>query len=143
VVSRDAEKGATMTVLPKTFRPVYRYVMKNHRPQEEKLLDEKLWHQSGVVYARIYRGKIVYIGVTDKVLSGRIGAHLRGIGKSKQKGAKRYRKWAEGKRITIFAYTPAPVKLLDREIKIHRAVEAALIEEFRRPHAKDWFVDRT
>ena len=81
--------------------------MRNKKPQHVKILDQKLWQQSGVVYARKYRNKIVYIGSTDRRLSLRIGAHLSLISTSMHATAPRYRKWAEGKRITILAYKPA------------------------------------
>jgi hypothetical protein len=54
----------------------------------------------------------------------------------------RYRAWAEGKQITIVAYSPPPVEILGRKIPVHRAIEAALIAEFRRPEDPDWFVER-
>ena len=82
---------------------------------------------------------------TDRRLSRRIQAHLRGISKSEQSTPVKYRQWAEGKRITIVAYKPPPVELLGRVIPIHRAVEAALIEEIRpKPiDSRPWFVART
>ena len=129
-------------LFPQEFRPVCQYVMRDHKPQDIKILDEQLWRQLGVVYARVYHDKVVYIGVTDGRLSRRIGAHLRGISSSLHGTAPRYRKWAEGKQITIVAYKPAPVDILGRKIQVHRAIEAALIGEFQRPGEADWFVAR-
>ena len=130
-------------IFPRSFRPVCQYVMRNKKPQHIKILNQKLWQQSGVVYARTYRKKVVYIGVTDGRLSRRLGAHLNGISTSMRATAPRYRKWAEGKRITILAYKPPPVKLLGQKMDMHRAIEAALIAKFERPGEPDWFVDRT
>jgi hypothetical protein len=73
----------------------------------------------------------------------RIGAHLNGISTSMRATAPRYREWAEDKRITIMAYSPEPVLILNRKIPVHRAIEAALIIKFRRPGESDWFVART
>jgi hypothetical protein len=129
------------------FRPVCRYVMRDKKPQNIKTpenndrLDDELWRQSGVVYARVCRGRACYIGSTDRMLCKRIREHLTLIGTSKRGRAAQYRKWAEGKRITIVAYKPNPVKLLGRTIAVHRALEAALIVEFRR--RKGCFVART
>ena len=125
-------------IFPRKFRPVCQYVIRNKKPQGIKIFDRKLWQQSGVVYARKYKKKVVYIGVTDGRLSRRIGRHLRLISTSMHATAPRYRKWAEGKRITILAYKIRPVKLLRRQVDVHRAIEAALIKEFKRPKAKDW-----
>jgi hypothetical protein len=66
--------------------------MKNKKPQDIKILDQTLWQKSGVVYARTYRNKVVYIGSTDGRLSRRIGAHLNGISTSMHATAPRYRK---------------------------------------------------
>lgn len=129
-------------MFPQEFRPVYAYVMKDRVPQHGKILDAELWKSRGVVYARQYRDKIVYIGCTDDLLSTRTSAHLRLIPTSMRATAPRYREWAEGKHIVIVAYQPPPVKLLGRQVRVHRAIEAALIEEFGRPGAIDWFVDR-
>jgi hypothetical protein len=130
-------------LFPEEFRPVCRYVMKNGKPSDIQILDQELWQQSGVVYARTCEGKVVYIGTADGRLSRRIGAHLNIIANSARDSAARYRKWAEGKQITIVAYRPTPVMVLGREVKIHRALEAALIVEFRRRNEEDWFVRRT
>lgn len=126
-------------MFPQEFRPVCRYLMKNGTSCDFEILDPTLWKQSGVVYARLCAGKIVYIGSTDGRLDKRMKAHLRfrPIGTTQQ-----FCKWAEGKEITIVAYQPEPVQLLGREIKVHRAIEAALIAEFKRPHDDDWFVAR-
>ena len=127
---------------PAEFRPVYRYLMRQFKRQDCEILDEELWRQSGVVYARVHQRKVVYIGSTDGSLSNRIARHIRGIATSMHGTAPRYRKWAEGKQITIAAYKPPPVKLLNRQMEVHRAIEAALIEEFQRVGEPDWFVAR-
>jgi hypothetical protein len=132
----------TIVSLPEEFRPVYQYVMRQGKPQDMKILDELLWQSSGVVYARIYEGKVVYIGSTDGRLSSRIGRHVRDISTSMNGTAPRFREWAEGKQITIVAYQPPAVKLLGRSMLVHRAVEVALIAEFARPEEADWFVAR-
>ena len=123
---------------PHKFRPVLRYRVRDKKVAR-KVLDQKLWHQSGVVYARVYRNKVVYIGSTDRRLSRRIGAHLNYLAGSKRKDVARYRNWAEGKRITLLAFKPAPVKLFGVELYMHRAIEAALIKKFARPGEPDWF----
>jgi hypothetical protein len=133
-----------MPKLPKDFRAVYRYRMQHGKPRDMKVLDNELWQQSSVVYVRVTRRYIVYIGSTDGVLRRRIEAHIRGISKSSAGKAKEFRSWAEGKVITILAYKPPPVKLLGLEVNVHRAVEAALIREFRSRgrSKKPWFVAR-
>lgn len=134
-----------MARLPEHFRPVCRYTMRDGRPQDEEHIDSELWNERGVVYARIFEEEPVYIGSTDRLLSRRIRAHLRGIATSTQPTSMKYRKWAEGKRITIVAYKPPPVELLGRVVPVHRALEAALIAEFRpKPgSSRPWFVART
>ena len=138
--------------LPQEFKPVCQYVMRNGRPDDVQILDEFLWNQSGVVYVRMYGEKVVYIGVTDGLLSKRIRAHLHGISAARPGTAsRRYLDWAEGKQITIAAYRPEPVHVLGRTIKIHRSIEAALIAEFQQPSREltssggpdCWFVART
>jgi hypothetical protein len=62
-----------------------------HRKPNCKVLDERLWKQSGVVYARTYKKRIVYVGCTDGVLSKRIRRHVRLIATTKTGTAPRYR----------------------------------------------------
>ena len=126
--------------LPKEFRPVYRYKFIDGKVCSEKLLDEELWKQSGIVYARMCGGKIVYVGKSDGTLSARIKRHLRIF--PTRVDSIPYRNYVEGKTVTIFAYKPDPIWLFDEhlEIPVHVAVEAALIRKFKRPH--DWFVKR-
>jgi hypothetical protein len=101
--------------------------MLSGRPQEEELLDDELWNEQGVVYARIVQQEIVYIRSVDHRLCDRIQEHLRIILTPRYA---EYRKWAEGKRITIVAYKPPLIEVLGRLIPVHRALEAALIAEF-------------
>lgn len=110
------------------FRPVYQYVMVGGRPQEEELFDEELWNERGIVYARVFQDEIVYIRSTESRLCARIQEHFRIIWTPEYT---EYRKWAEGKRIVIFAYKPPIIEVLGRLISIDRALEAALIAEFR------------
>jgi len=130
-------------MFPQEFRPVCRYVVKDGEPIEVEILDQELWRQPGAVYARIVDEVIVYIEATDGCLSRRLEAHLRNLPTSMIGRAPQFRRWAEGKTITVVAYCPAPVQVLGREIKIHHAVKAALIAEFQRRGAKDWFVTST
>jgi hypothetical protein len=119
--------------------------MQDGRPQEEEgPLDHELWNEEGVVYARLFEDEPVYIGSTDRILSRRIRAHLRGIATTQQLTPVHYRNWAEGKLIIIVACKPPPVELLGRVILVHRAAEAALIKEFRPTpiNSKPWFVVR-
>jgi|SRR5262249_9560982 len=67
---------AKAMVFPEEFRPVCRYVMRDHRPQEFKVLDEQLWEHSGAVYARLYGNKVIYIGSTDGRLCKRSGVSM-------------------------------------------------------------------
>jgi hypothetical protein len=128
-------------VFPEEFRPVCRYVVTEGQPLLE-ILDDELWRASGVVYARKYGDKILYIGSTDGPLGKRIRSHLGAIRNPRHGLAAPYREWAEGKQITILAYCPEPVFLLGHEIKVHRAIEAHLIGIFGRPKEPDWFVTR-
>jgi hypothetical protein len=116
---------------PDQFRPVLTYVMKNGKPEQVSVLDEGLWKSRAVVYARLYRGRPVYIGSTDKRLSSRIGSHIRHIHEWTGGKAAEYREWAEGKRITFVAYKPPQVTLLGRKCLVHRGIEVALIDEFK------------
>jgi hypothetical protein len=118
--------------------------MREGTPQDPEPLDSYLWNEDCVVYARVYADEPVYIGSTDRLLSKRITEHLRYISSNPDPTPTKYREWAEGKRITIVAYKPEPVKRLGREIPIHRSVEAALIKEFKpKPKgSRPWFVAR-
>jgi len=127
---------------PEEFRPVCQYVVVEGQPQDLEILDHELWRASGIVYARKCGETIAYIGSTDGRLSKRINAHLRAIRNPKEGLAGLYRKWAEGKQITILAYQPPPVFLLGHDIEVHRAIEAHLIKAFGRPKERDWFVSR-
>ena len=117
-----------MVTRPEQFRPVHQYTMLGGRPQEEELLDEELWNERGVVYARIVQEEIVYIRSVDHRLGDRIQEHLRIILMPRYA---EYRKWAEGKRITTVAYKPPLIEMLGRLIPVHGALEAVLIAEFR------------
>jgi hypothetical protein len=121
---------------PREFRPVLQYVMRDGRPLEDKVLNNKLWDESGVVYVRIVNGEPVYIGSTNGKLSTRLKAHLQGIGKPRSSHATKYREFVEGKTVTIYAYKPEQMKVLRREISVHRGLEAALIEEFNPEYTK-------
>lgn len=120
--------------------------MENGEPVKRKQLESTLWFQRGVVYARVYRNQVVYVGKTDGTLRGRILRHVNGISKATAGKAKEYRKWAEGKTITTLACKPKPVRRSGLEIDTHRDLEAALIRTLK-PSSEDderpWFVDRT
>lgn len=128
-------------LLPKEFRPVYRYKFINGNVVAGEVLDDELWKQRGVVYARHCDGDIVYVGKADGTLRRRITRHLNGFPSDPK--TKPYREYAEGKTVTIYAYKPDPIRLFDEglEIPVHAAVEAALIKKFKRPER--WFVRRT
>src|SRR5258708_2843992 len=83
-----------MARLPEHFCPVYRYTMRDGRPQEEELISSELWNERGVVYARVFEDEPVYIGSTDRLLPRRIQAHLRGIATTTQPTPMKYREWA-------------------------------------------------
>ena len=133
-------------ILPAGFKPVYRYKMKHGEPTDRKEFKSALWRERGVVYARVYRKQVVYVGKTDGTLRGRILRHVNGISNSTAGNAKEYRIWAEGKTITILAYKPKHVRLSGIEIDCHRGLEAALIRRCK-PTSEDggqpWFVSRT
>jgi hypothetical protein len=134
-----------MNQLPGEFRPVLRYQMHQGKAVNCEHLDEELWNQSGVVYARMCDGEVIYVGKCDKRLAGRLGAHLKGISEDMPKNplTRYYKQWAEGKTITIFAYKPPAVRLCGHEVTTHRGLEAALIDVFEpRQYNRAWFVKR-
>jgi hypothetical protein len=100
--------------LPRGFQPVFRYKFVNGSVRSEKILNEKLWKQRGVVYARVCKGRVVYVGKADSTLRARIMWHIRFFPKSRK--ALPYRKYAEGKTITIFAYRPKPIQLFGMRV---------------------------
>ena len=113
------------------FRAVLSYEVEDGKPINAKVLDERLWGASGVVYARVHRGEIVYVGKADGQLGKRMKDHLRRIPLySKEKDIK-FREWAEGKTITIYAHQPKPVKVLGLVVSAHAGLERALIDEFK------------
>jgi hypothetical protein len=142
---QEADRYLMRSSLLKEFRPACRYIVTRGKVEGFKTLDRELWRETGVVYARMWQGKMVYIGCTDGRLSARINDHLRRIQSKSTRGRTRtnhYRAWVEGKEITIFAYKPEPVHLFGYEIPIHRSLEAKLISEFGRKGEADWFVRR-
>jgi len=134
-----------METLPANFKPVYRYKMENGNPVNCEEIQNALWHEKGVVYARVYQDHVVYVGSTDGTLRARVLRHIKGISKARPGKAGEYRGWANGKTITILAYKPEPVEWSGMKVDLHRGLEAALIREFR-PSSKDcnqpWFVSR-
>jgi hypothetical protein len=95
------------TGFPQDFRPACRYRVSGGKVVEFEVLDQALWNETGVVYARISpAGDPVQIGSTDGLLCKRMAQHLRLIPDQKNDG---YRDWAEGKQIIIKAYKPKPV----------------------------------
>lgn len=84
--------------------------MKKGEPANGKELHATPWNQEGVVYARVYRNHVVYVGKKDGLLSDRILRHVNGISKAMAGKAREYREWAEGKTITILACRPEPVR---------------------------------
>ena len=119
---------AKSSIIFENFQPVYRYKVKNGRPVNKEVIDHDLWGARGVVYARVHGKSVVYIGKTDGSLRGRIRTHLRGFPHAKQGMSPHYRKWAEGKTITIFAHKPEPITYLGLSVPIHTGLEYALIE---------------
>ena len=120
--------------LPKRFRLVCQYRVKNRKACDRIVFNESLWQSSGVVYARTWRKKVLYIGKADGKLSRRIAEHFRRIPKYVKSKDVNYRKWANGKTITIWAFKPKSVKLFGLRIPIHAGVEAALIKKFKPPY---------
>jgi hypothetical protein len=119
------------------FSPTFRYFVRNGKPVDQEILDEKLWNSSEVVYARSDGQEIPYIGKTDGKLRGRIKDHLRLIPKFTKEKDIKYREWAEGKTITIYAYQPDKVECLGLPIAVHVGLEHALIDAI-----KPWAVAR-
>ena len=114
-------------VLPAEFTPVCQYTMRQGKVEDFKILDETLWRLRWVVYARVCSGEVVYVGKTDGALSGRILAHKRGISMDQPKNpmAQKYRAWAEGKAITIYAHKPEPITICGHSVEVHTGLESA------------------
>lgn len=72
--------------------------MKNKRPrnietpENNDVLDCELWNQFGLDYARVYKGRVVYVGSTDRSLRKRIRRHLMGISTAKGESAPAFHK---------------------------------------------------
>ncbi len=120
--------------LLRKFVPVCQYRIKNRKVCILTRLNEELWQSSRVVYARTWRKKVLYIGKADGKLSRRIAEHFRRIPKYVKSKDVNYRKWANGKTITIWAFKPKSVKLFGLRIPIHAGVEAALIKKLKPPY---------
>mgnify|MGYP001593455712 CR=1 FL=1 len=120
--------------LPKRFRLVCQYRVKNGKACDRIVFNENLWQSSGVVYARTWRKKVLYIGKADGKLSRRIAEHFGRIPKYVKSKDVNYRKWANGKTTTIWAFKPKSVKLFGLRIPIHAGAEAALIKKFKPPY---------
>ncbi len=113
-----------------SFVPTYRYRVKDGKIINGKILNEKLWEASGVVYARTHKNSkaVVYIGKTDGPLKTRIKDHLRRIPRYTKPKDIDYREWAEGKAVTIYAYQPKKISCLGLTISTQAGLEHALIE---------------
>jgi hypothetical protein len=115
--------------LPEEFRPACRYTVSGGQPSVFETLDPALMAARGVVYARVVDGEILYIGKSDGKLASRMGEHRRlMIARKNQRG---YLECVEGRQVTILAYHPPLVRMLDRDIAVHRSIESALITEFK------------
>lgn len=105
----------------------------------EHVLNQKLWKARCVVYARVCgKSDVVYIGKADSTLRTRMTAHIKGFPRSPN--SKAYRKYVNGKTVTIFAYKPRVLRRFGLRVPIHGSIEAALIKRFKRDKA--WFVKR-
>ncbi len=113
------------------FVPTYQYRVCKGQSVDGKVLSEKLWNSTGVVYARTYRKEVVYIGKTDGPLKRRVKDHLQRITRyTKQKDID-YREWAEGKTVTIYAYQPEKAYRLGLPVPTHVGLEHTLIDEIK------------
>jgi len=122
-----------VTAFPEQFLPVCRYTVRNGKPEDVEWCEQALLAREGVVYARLCEATVLYIGSTDRILQSRIREHLRLVPKPLNQA---YAQAVECKRVTIVAYWPEPIELFGRPIRVHRALEAALIAEFKPPHVR-------
>jgi len=61
------------------FKPAFRYKMQNGVVTSTTRLDQALLDQDGVVYLRVHRRDVLYVGKCDGKLCHRIQDHLRRI----------------------------------------------------------------
>ena len=130
-IPKFSQKDHAQSVVFKSFSPVFRYKVKNGLPLEEEIIDEELWQSDGVVYARTHKQEIVYIGKTNATLKSRVQDHLRRIPNYSKPEDLRFRRWAEGKTITIFAHKPKNKNYLGLSVPIHTGLEHALIDAIK------------
>jgi hypothetical protein len=119
------------------FKPAFRYRMRDGVVTSSKELDQTLLGQEGVVYLRVHRQHVLYVGKCDGKLSHRIQEHLRRIPDPGTPGGKRHLKWAKGRKITnitILAYRPEPIYMFGLPVAVHSGLEAALIGKFQPPY---------
>lgn len=122
------------SIVFKHFLPVFSYNVKNGEPVEGAILNKDLWGKSGVVYARTHENKILYIGKADGPLKTRIMDHLRRIPRYKKTKDIKYRDWAEGKTVTIYAHKPKQVQYLGLSVPLYVGLEHALIDAIKPPY---------
>jgi len=120
--------------LPKEFKPVFSYRIINGKPTDNTTLDCTLWELPNIVYARACDGVIIYVGKSDSRLRDRIQRHLSYIPKYKKEKDIKFRKFAEGKVVTIYAYQPEPIKLCGLDVHVHAGLESALIDMLNPPY---------
>jgi hypothetical protein len=119
------------SVIFNSFVPAYQYCVKHGKPVSGKVLNEDIWDAAGVVYARTHKQEIVYIGKTNATLKSRVQDHLRRIPNYSKPEDLRFRRWAEGKTITIFAHKPKNKNYLGLSVPIHTGLEHALIDAIK------------
>ena len=130
---KPTQKDHARAIVLNSFTPVFRYKVENGHPIKEKILNEELWQSDGVVYARIHRKEIAYIGKTNSTLKGRIKDHLRRMPNYSRSKDIEYRDWAEGKTITLYAHKPNNKDYLGLSVPIHTGLEHALIDAIKPP----------
>jgi hypothetical protein len=65
-----------MPSLPEQFSPVLCYTVRDSQPEDIEWLASDLLDENDVVYARVYKDRVVYVGSCDRTLRKRMKEHL-------------------------------------------------------------------
>ncbi len=121
-------------VLPSEFKPTFEYSVVDGRMVNEKEINHDMLNATGVVYARVCNGRVLYIGRSDGKLRSRINLHrkyVNGENRDLIQKLECYRKCVEKMTVVIHAYKPDTTYVCGRIVHLHGSLEEALIKEFK------------
>lgn len=86
--------------------PVVEYTVENGQPRRLAILDRDGYDRANAVFARVWKGHILYVGTAQHGLRIRITDHFQRLRRPRTDNAVAFQKWAEGRKIVIYADWP-------------------------------------